>query len=270
VAELVALARIYRRLIGARIRSDLQYRTSFVLFTSSQFLITFLDFVTIFVLFQQVPTLDGWTVEEVAFLYGVSGVAFGLADVFVSQVDDLSTRIRDGSFDRLLIRPLGTLFQIVTDDFALRRFGKVGQAALVLVVALGRIDVDWTAGRVVMVPLMVVSGALIFGSVWVAGCSLVFWATEGREVVNAFTYGGNFLTQYPLNIYAQWLRRLFAIAVPLAFVNYFPALYVLGRDDDLGAPAVVQFLSPAVAVVTVLTARAVWQTGVRHYRSTGS
>ena len=57
------LAFIYRRLAGARIRSDLQYRTSFWLFTLGQFFITFVDFVTIAVIFSQVHDLAGWSLN---------------------------------------------------------------------------------------------------------------------------------------------------------------------------------------------------------------
>jgi ABC-2 type transport system permease protein len=270
VAELVEVARIYRHLLGARIRSDLQYRTSFVLFTIGQFLVTFVDFLVVLVLFEQVPSFEGWEVAEVAFLYGVSCLAFAAGDLFVSQIEYLPEHIRIGSFDRILLRPLGPLLQLSSEEFALRRIGKFAQALLVLAVALATVDVDWSPARVVMVPVMTVSGAVIFGSIWVAFSTITFWSTESREVVNSFTYGGNFLSQYPLEIYSPWLRRLFAIVVPIAFVNYFPALYVLDKDDPFGAPAFVDLLSPLVAVVMVLVARAAWRNGIRHYRSTGS
>ena len=71
-------------------------------------------------------------------------------------------------------------------------------------------------------------------------------------------------------VFSPWLRRILAFVVPLAFVNYFPALYILGRHDTLGAPGFVRFMGPAVAVATVLVARMAWRRGVRHYQSTGS
>jgi ABC-2 type transport system permease protein len=264
------LAHIYVRLVGARIRGDFQYRTSFALFVLGQFLISFIDFLAIAVIFGQIPQLAGWSLAEVAFLYGVSALAFTIADVFVSQVEGISVRIRDGSFDLFLIRPLGSLFQVVTDDFQLRRVGKLAQAVVVLAVALHQVGVDWNAGRVAMVVVMVLAGAVIYGAVWIVGASSTFWTIETGEVSNAFTYGGNFLTQYPLEIYATWLRRLLAYVVPLAFVNYFPALWVLDRPELLGAPPVVRFLSPVVAVASVLVAAVAWRVAVRHYRSTGS
>ena len=52
------------------------------------------------------------------FLYGATNVSFNLADLFISQVETLPARVRTGTFDSLLIRPLGPLFQLATEEFA--------------------------------------------------------------------------------------------------------------------------------------------------------
>jgi ABC-2 type transport system permease protein len=262
--------RVYGRLVGARIRGDWQYRASFVVFAIAQLLASFVDFLAIAVIFGQIDRLAGWSLAEVALLYGIAGVAFNLSDVFVSPIEVLSTRIRTGTFDRVLVRPVGALVQVVAEEFALRRIGKLVQAAAVLVVALVAVDVDWTIAKWAVLLAAVGSGAVIFSAIWVIGATLAFWTTEANEVVNSVTYGGNYLTQYPISIYGRWLRRLFAFVVPLAFVAYYPALFVLERDDPLGAPEWVQLVSPLIAVAVALVARAVWTFGIRHYRSTGS
>ena len=82
-----------------------------------------------------------------------------------------------------------------------------------------------------MLIVMIPAAIVIFGSVWTIGSCLSFWTTDGGEFTNAFTYGGNFLAQYPIDIYSTWLRRFLAYIVPLAFVCYFPALYILGKPD---------------------------------------
>ena len=264
--------RIYGHLAAARVRADWQYRTSFVLFTLGQALITVLDFLAIAVIFGQVDDLEGWSLAEVAFLYGASGTAFGLADCFISAVERCSQRIKDGTFDRLLIRPLGPLLQLSAEEFAFRRFGKLAQAMTVFAIAIAAVDVTWTPGRVAMVPVMVVAGFAIFGAVFVMTSSIAFWTVDTQEFANAFTYGGNFMTQYPLAVFAPWMRRL-AMITGIAFVNYFPTLYVLGRDGDgerFGLPAAGTFASPLVGVVAALAAMWVWRTAIRHYRSTGS
>jgi ABC-2 type transport system permease protein len=262
--------RTYRIIGGARLRSDLQYRTSFVIFTVSQFTITALDFVAILVVFGKVDALAGWSLGEVAFLYGVANFAFGVADFFIGAIEYIQVDIRQGTFDRVLLRPASSLVQVVADRFALRRIGKVAEGALVFAIGCGVAGIDWDAGRVAMSALSIVTGAVIFGSIWVFTACVCFWWVEAREAQNAFTYGGGFLAQYPLGIYGSWLRRIFAYVIPVAFVNYFPAVYVLDRQDRLGFPSWAPFASPVVAVIAAVAAGAAWRVGIRHYRSTGS
>lgn len=260
---------LYGRLVGAHIRSQLQYRVSFALDVVGMFAISFLDFVVVLIIFSNVPRLGAFSVREVAFLYGASGLAFAFADIVVGHLDEFNERIRTGTFDLFLLRPRGTLFQVIASDFHLRRFGKAIQATIVLVYALVALDIHWTVGRAVMVPLMVVCGTAIFVSVWLFMICIVFWAVEGRETANAFTYGGHLLTQYPIDIYASWLRRLLAYLIPMGFVAYFPALYVLDKTDPLGLPSFLRFSSPFVAVIAAVAAGAMWRFAVRHYRSAG-
>jgi ABC-2 type transport system permease protein len=266
VAEALAL---WGRLVGAQIRSQLQYRVSFVLTMVAQFLISFLDFLAIVVIFHNVPRLATWSVQEVAFLYAISCVAFGLTDLVIGHLDLLPQLIRTGNFDILLVRPRGTLFQIVASDFQVRRLGKAAQGGLVLVYALAALHVHWTAWRVVVFAVSIPSAVVIFSAVWVVFVSTVFWTVDGGEFANAFTYGGNFLTEYPIDVFNAWLRRFLAYLVPLAFVAYFPALYVLGKPDPLGLPRFLQFISAPVAVASTVVAGAVWRAAVRRYRSAG-
>lgn len=262
-------ARLYRLLVAARIRAQLEYRGSFVLNAAANMAVAALEFAVVLVLFGNVASLGGFSVEEVAFLYGVSALAFAVADLAVGHLDDFPKMLRDGSFDLLLVRPLGTIFQVVTSDFALRRLGRVVQGLAVLVYALVVLDVEWTLGRAAMVPLMIVAGTLIFCAVWILGAAALFWTVEGGEWLNAFTYGGSFLTQYPASLFGRWFRRLLVYLVPLGFVAYFPALYVLDRPDPLGLPEALRFLSPLVAGGALVVALAAWNGAVRHYRSTG-
>jgi viologen exporter family transport system permease protein len=269
VDEVADLVRLFGRLTAARIRAQLQYRASFALQTAGMFLISFLDFVAVLVIFTNVPQLGGWSLPEVALLYAVSSLAFALTDLVIGHLDQLPQLVRDGTFDLLLIRPRGTLFQVVTQDFQLRRLGKVAQAAIVLVVALTVLPIDWTPGRVAVLIAAIPAGVLIFASIWIAAICIVFWTVDGNEAANAVTYGGNYLTQYPINIYDQWLRRLLAYVVPTAFIAYFPMLYVLGKPDPLGLPVWLELTSPLVAVVAAIGSAAIWRGAVRHYQSAG-
>ncbi len=265
---LEALA-VYGRLVGAQIRSQLQYRASFTLDITATFLIAFLDFLAVLLIFHNVPRLAGWTVHEVAFLYGASAVAFALAEMVVGHTEALAQRLRTGTFDVLLVRPRGTLFQMVASELPLRRLGRAAQGAVVFAFALSGAHIACDPGRVVMVAVMVAAGILVFASMWIGGLCVLFWTIEGGEFTNAFTYGGQYLTQYPIDVYSRWLRVFLAYLVPTAFVAYFPALYVLDKPDPLGLPRILQFASPLVAVVVACGAGLLWRSAVRRYRGAG-
>jgi ABC-2 type transport system permease protein len=266
----VGSAAVYRRILVSRVRSQLAYPVSFALDALAQALAQAIELVVIVVVFGQVRSLDGFERDEVLVLYALSGIAFGLADLAVGQLDDLPRWIRTGEFDVLLARPLGALAQLVTSDLQLRRLGRVAVAVLVLglVVAEGEIaPTPWNALLLISTPVL---GAVIIGSIWVATCSVSFWVIEGREIANAFTYGSTLTTAYPITVFGPWLRRVFCFAVPSAFVAYFPTLALLDRPDPLGLPHALRYAAPLVAVAAVAVAALIWRTAVRRYQGAGS
>lgn len=262
--------RAYRLIAGMWIRSSMTYRTSFVVTVLGNLLVTGLDFVAILLMFSQVDSLGGWSLPEVAFLYGLSATAFGLADLTFGSMDVLGGRMRDGSFDILLVRPVPVLAQVAADHFALRRLGRITQGVLVLGWGLLTIDVDWTAAKVLLVPMMLVSGGVIFCALFVAGAAFQFLAQDAAEVQNAFTYGGTTLLQYPPTVFGKDFVRGVTFLLPLAFVNWVPAAHVLERPYPLGLPQWAAFASPLVAAVCCALAGLAWRAGLRSYRSTGS
>ncbi|HEY8458054.1 MAG TPA: ABC transporter permease [Actinopolymorphaceae bacterium] len=252
------------------IRSAFAYRTSFLMLAVGQFVVTSLDFVVIFIMFSHVKSLGGFVLPEVAFLYSTSGVAIGLADLVLGNAERVGQRIRSGEFDVILIRPVPAFVQTAADNFGIHRLGRITQATAVFVWSLVALDIDWTWDRILLVPLMLICGAVIFGAIFVLGGAFQFAAGDAAEVMNAFTYGGNVLTQYPPTIYARKLVLAATFAIPLGFVNWLPAMHVLGRPDALGLPEAFQFASPVAAVVISSLAALAWRAGVRSYRSTGS
>ncbi|QKW10778.1 ABC-2 family transporter protein [Streptomyces sp. NA04227] len=262
--------RAYGLIVAMWVRSTMTYRASFAMTLFGNFAATGLDFVAILLMFSQVDSLGGYTLAEVALLYGSAGTAFGLADLLFGSMDRLGRRVRDGTLDTLLVRPVPVLAQVAADKFALRRLGRITQGLLVLGYALWAVEVDWSPLKVLMVPMMLLSGTGIFVSVFVAGAAFQFVAQDAAEVQNSFTYGGNTLLQYPPSVFGRDLVRSVTCVIPLAFVNWLPALYILGRDYPLDLPEALAFCPPLVAVACCTLAGLAWRAGLRTYRSTGS
>lgn len=262
--------RVYRMISAMWIRSTMAYRASFLMTTLGNFTATALDFVAIMLMFSRVDALGGYSLPQVAFLYGLSSTAFGLADLLLGSMEKLGRRVRDGTLDTLLVRPAPVLAQMAADQFGLRRLGRITQGVMVLVYGLATVDIDWTALKLLLMPVMILSGAGIFGAVFIAGAAFQFVAKDASEVQNAFTYGGTTMLQYPPTVFATELVRGVTFVFPLAFVNWLPATYVLGVPLPLGLPEWVAFLSPLVAVGCCALAGLAWRAGLRTYQSTGN
>lgn len=261
---------VYRRSVGARARSEWQYRTSFALFCVANALVVVGELTAVAVVMSNVDDLAGWSTGEVLFLAALSGVAFAAADLLFSPVERVAHHVKEGTFDQFLTRPAGTLCQLLGREFALRRIGRLAQPVVLLMLVVTLVPVEWTPAHVVLLVLTMVSGTVIYGSIWVVTSSIAFWTVETQEMANSFTYGGNSMNRYPIDILGGWMRRLVTFVVPLAFVAYMPTTWLLDKPPPFGLPSWVAWTGPPVALVMAVTAGAVWRFAVRRYRSTGS
>lgn len=204
-------------------------------------------------------------------LYAITSMSFGLAELFGAGIDAFDETIRRGEFDRVLLRPVGPFMQVVSSEFRLRRLGRITQGLLVFIFALSLLPgLKWTALKLAVLPIAIVSGALVFIAILLLGATLCFWTIQTTELTNILTYGGREMLSYPLTIYNQGLQRFFLFVVPLAFGTYIPTCYLLGRPLPFGLPVEIAFAAPLVALAFALIAGATWRFGVRHYQSTGS
>ncbi|WP_129844075.1 ABC-2 family transporter protein [Streptomyces sp. RFCAC02] len=251
-------------------RMAMTYRLSFALALVANTVTTLLDFAAILIMFSHVESLGGFTFPEVGLLYGSTSLALALAHLLMGDLSRVGARVRAGTLDQMFVRPAPVFVQLAADRFDLRRLGRAVQGIGVLVWAVPQLDVAWTAGHVGLLLMMLLSGTAIFSAVHVFGAAFQFVAQDASEVQNSFTYGGNTMLQYPPTVFARELVQGVTFVVPLAFVNWVPALRLLGKDDPLGLPGWVDFMSPAVAGVLCAAAALVWRAALRSYRSTGS
>ena len=267
---MVDVIRLYTRLVAVSMRGQMQYRASFIMLTIGDFVTTGIEFVAIWVLFQRFHSINGWSFQEISLFYGTAGLAFAVADAFSAGFDRFSGMVKAGSFDRLLLRPRSTALQLAGQELTLRRIGRFSQALFVFAYAVTVLDIDWTARHILLVFTSIVGGAATFYAIIVLQATLAFWTTEGLEITNAAVYGGVETIRYPLDAYRDWFRKLFTFVIPLACVNYYPMLGVLGRIQPEDPGYLLSWLSPAVGYLLLWMSLRIWKIGVRHYASTGS
>ena len=261
---------ICRRLLGAKVRGQLQYRVSFALQIVGNVAIHGAELIALLALFRTFHTLGGWSGGEVAFLYALAYISFAAAHILATGFGQFGRMIVRGDFDRVLIRPMNPFLQVLASDLNLRHLGGMLQGFVALGIALRLVDVDWTVGKLLYLPVYLISAAGLYLLLFTLEATLCFWTTDGNEAVNAVTYGGRQLAIYPLHVFDVWLRRFFLIIVPIGFVIYLPTTYVRDKPTPLDLPGWSPFVAPLVTTVFAVVCARLWRVGIGRYRSTGS
>lgn len=249
------------------LKSQLIYKWSFLLLSIGQFFVPFFVFIGLVLMFSRFETLSGWAFQEVALIFGTTHMAFAITECLVRGFDSFSTLVVSGDFDRLLLRPLPTAIQVLGSKFEFTRIGRLIQGMIVLGYALVMGDITWTPLKIICLLGMILGGIAIYSGLMIIFATMSFWTIEGLEIANIFTDGGREMSQYPLVIYARPIRKFFTYVVPFAVVNYVPLMYLLGRD---GYTQPFNAFIPFLAILFLIPSIALWNIGVKHYKSTGS
>jgi len=267
--RLVEAVSLYAVLAVADTRAQMQYRASFWTRTGTDFLGLLSEFVPIVLLVNRFGAIQGWSLAELAMLYGMVGVSWALVELWLHGFETFGELLVTGELDRWLLRPRGILLQVAASHFEPHRIGRVLQALLVL--AAGILVLRLSPGGVLWVVVGVAGGVAFFAGIVMLGAASQFW-TLGKtsELQNMLTYGGTAALSYPVSIYETWFRRVLTYGIPMAFVNYFPALAALGRTEAMGYRAWLPWLSPLVCALAAVAGAALFARGLRRYESSGT
>jgi ABC-2 type transport system permease protein len=261
--------RLYVVLRVASLRAALQYRGNIALMVLAGFAYQGAGFAFVWALLHTFRTLGGWTLGQLAFLYGLRLLAHAVWLVVLDGVTVTDYTVRAGELDRMLLRPASTLTQLATHTRSLLGFGDLSVALLIFGIALVVADIDWSPGSVVFLILAVLGGALIeaAASVAVAGVAIRFVDTSAFRAVMYDAI--DTLSSYPLGIFGAGAQRFLTYVLPVAFIAFLPASIVLGRSDELAVPAALGYAAPAVGVVLFWLAYRFFRSQLRHYQGVG-
>jgi ABC-2 type transport system permease protein len=241
------------------------YRLDFLLGAFSFLIRTGVQTAVLTYIFRQVPAVGGWGYHQTLFLYGFFLLPRGLDHMFTDQLWEVGRKlVRTGEFHKYLIRPTNTLYGVLSERFLYPDgFGEVLVGVALTAYAGHRLQLSLSPVQLMLAPLLVVGGALIFAAVKLLLASAAFWITDSLPAMDA-TYQTSSFAAYPLDIYHPSLRSLLIWVLPFAFTSYAPAQYLL-----FGRTGLLRWM-PVVIAALVAVALLVWRRGVRRYEMSGT
>ncbi len=208
----------------------------------------------------------GWKFNEILFLYGFSLLPMALFNMVSINLYYFSNfYIIEGKFDRVLLRPLHSLFQVMFEQFRLESLGDAALGIFLLLVCAHRLNLPITAGAVAFLAAATICGAILYCSVFLMLTCVSFWMEDRVGVIppvyNMLAFG-----RYPLDIYNGFIRFFLSWIVPFGFASFYPSAHVLRQH----AYTLYAWLLPVMTALFLGMAIAVWNRGVRNYSSTGN
>ena len=256
---------LFGKSFALHLQSQMQYKLSFFLVTLGQFIVSFTAFLGVRFMFSRFNVVEGFAYEQVLLCYAIVLMAFSLAETFGSGFARFPGTLSNGEFDRVLVRPRGAVVQILLSKMDFTRLGMLAQAVLLFAYAIPQSGVVWTGDKIFTLCLMILCGSVVFFALFFVNAALAFFTTEGLEAMNIFTYGGRQFGRYPFSVYGKDLLRFLTYVVPLALFQYYPLLYLLGKDSN---PLLM--FAPLLSLLFVFPCYALFRLGLRRYKSTGS
>ncbi len=258
--------RLLVQYFGQYSKVRMAYKGDFFIAVIASLTATILGFGFMLVLFSKIPRLQDWSFYEVLFLYGFSLLPLGFFNVLSWNLYDFSNiYVIQGRFDRVLLRPVSSLFQILFEKFRLESLQEVVTGLAVVALCSTRLGLVWEASDMAWFLIMVASGAVIYISVFLLLTTVSFWFEDRVGIVppvfNMLTFG-----RYPITIYNNFIQFMLSWIIPFAFASFYPTTRFLGRE----AFASYFYAAPVVAALFFSLALWLWHHGVRNYSSTGS
>jgi ABC-2 type transport system permease protein len=221
------------RLYGAALRntlaSRLAYRIDF--FISAFIMLVFeliIPFAT-FLIYRSGGGFPGWTFPEVFLVQAVFLLAKGIVNPFFAGIVwNTLIRVREGTYDVLLIKPRSVLFMTLLTSIDVEDLGKLAGGVGILALAVSGLPPAEPVSWIAFVLLFACSVCVFMSFSFFMAGSCFKWVGNSRvyEIFDSLCA----FAMYPTSIFSKGLQTLVTAVIPLALMAFFPASVLLGKS----------------------------------------
>jgi len=261
---------LYFRLIQISLLGHMQYRANFIAGVLGLVFWNVINLGLIGVLVTQFASLNNWTLWELVFLYCLWILGHSLYSLFFSHTRQLEDYLIEGTFDQFLLRPASPLIQFLGREFQYTKIADLLIGVTGITLAYAQLGLHWDVWKWGFFMIAVISGATIVWAMDLLIACSAFWTGRSRGtfiIVSPF-YG--LVHQYPVDIFGNAFRIIVTSIIPVAFMNYYPSLFLLDKLDRAGSAWWLSYMSPIVALMLMGIVFMVWQLALKQYTSSGS
>lgn len=260
----MSLGRSTRALARASLLTSLRYRGDFFFSLAYSLIVVASMLVPLVVVYGARRAIAGFSFEQALLVTAWFTFEKSLLDgLMTPSLVRAIERIRDGSFDFVLLKPIDP--QLVASVGKLEVFSALdaGAAMMVLGYALRRLHHVPSAREAALAVLLTLAASAILYAINMLVLSIAFYVARIDNLV--YLVGSIFdAARWPSTVFRGFARVIFTFVLPLGLMTTFPALAVLGQ-----LPARSVFADLAIAAAALLGSRLVFLRALRAYTSAG-
>lgn len=258
---------LYFTCIKRSIISRLEYKKDTFVSIFSFLISNICAVLSIYFIINSIPSLEGWTMAELGFLYGFSMLPIAIDHLFSDDLWSVAYyKVRQGELDRCFLRPVPVLFQVLAETFQPEGFGELIVGIIMLSICGDIVDINWSIGLVLLLIIATIFGALIITSLKIAISSLAFRFKRSGPLLQII-YGFMSYTRYPLKIYPKSIQIILTFIFPFALVISLPMEIVL---FNVYSPLILSFIIIGVSILFLFISILIWNINIKKYESSGS
>lgn len=261
---------LYFRLIQISVLARMQYRINFIVGILGLIVWNVVNLGLIGVMVTQFTSLNDWTLWELVFLYSLWVLGHSLYSVFFSHTRQLEEYLLEGTFDQFLLRPASPLIQLLGRELQYIEVADILIGVIGISLAYAQLGLHWDVWKWSFFLLAVISAAIIVWAIDLLIACSAFWTGRSRGTYIIVSPFYALVHQYPVDIFGNTFRIIVTSLLPVAFMNYYPSLFLLDKLDSAGSASWLNYMSPLVALLLVGIVSVVWHLGLHRYSSSGS
>lgn len=250
--------------LSMHLKTQMQYKSSFILTFIAQSLSIFTEFFVLYSLFEKFSLLEQYNSYQLLLIFGIVWFGMSFSEAFCRGFDHFSRLIKNGNLDLLLIRPRSLGIQIIGSEIAYEKIARVLTSIGMIIFSIIKLNNEMNFINIIVIIICCTCSFILFFSIFIIGAAFCFITVEGLEIINIFTDGTRQLGQYPMKIYNKIIFLLFTFLIPLTPINYYPIEFIFNGGPWYYA------LMPFSVIIFLIIAISIFKLGLYHYKSTGS
>lgn len=261
-------AKLYLSYTKRSILSRLEYKRDALLSIFNFFISNVAAVLSIYFIMESIPSLEGWTMAEIGFLYGFSMMPVALDHIFTDDLWNVAyNKVRFGEMDPYFLKPVPVLFQIIAGTFQIEGFGELIVGIIMLSICGSMVNIVWNFGVVFLFIIATIFGALIITSLKIIFASMAFKMKNSGPLLQV-VYNFISYTRYPRKIYPSVLRALLTFVFPFMTMISFPVEIAMGKFNE--SPYLFSLVIASAALLFLALSLLIWTFFAKRYESTGN